>query len=109
MANGKGIIERVQTLLGEKDTIPVKTALRLTLELMVEMHTAITDQGDQIKENINLIELNRLRVDALERKSIICWAERHPKLAIFFATLVLILGTVIDLRVVIAKALGIDL
>ena len=109
MANGKGIIERVQTLLGEKETIPVKTALRLTLELMIEMHTAITDQGGQISDNIKLIELNRLRVDALERKSIICWAERHPKLAIFFATLVLILGTVIDLRVVIAKALGIDL
>ena len=109
MANGKGIIERVQTLLGEKDTIPVKTALRLTLELMVEMHTAITEQAGQISDNIKLIELNRLRVDALERKSIICWAERHPKLAIFFATLVLILGTVIDLRVVIAKALGIDL
>ena len=109
MANGKGIIERVQTLLGEKDTIPVKTALRLTLELMVEMHTAIIEQGDQISDNIKNIELTRLRIDSLERKSIICWAERHPKLAVFLVSLVLILGTVIDLRVVIAKALGIDL
>jgi len=109
MANGKGIIERVQTLLGEKETIPVKTALRLTLELMIEMHTAIEKQSIQITENIKAIELNRLRLDVLERKSIVCWAERHPKLAVFVVTLVLVLGTVVDLRVIIAKALGIDL
>jgi len=109
MANGKGIIERVQTLLGEKETIPVKTALRLTLELMIEMHTAIEKQSIQITENIKTIELNRLRLDVLERKSIVCWAERHPKLAVFVVTLVLVLGTVVDLRVIIAKALGIDL
>jgi hypothetical protein len=109
MANGKGIIERVQNLLGEKETIPVKTALRLTLELMLEMHKAIEDQAGQIADNIKLIELNRLRVDAIERKSIVCWAERHPKLAVFVVTVVLVLGTIVDIRVVIAKALGIDL
>ena len=109
MANGSGIINRVQDLLSEKETIPVKTALRLTLELMLEMHTAIIEQGNLIIEHAKALEAQRLKLEALERKSIVCWAERHPKLAVFVISLTLVLGTIIDLRVVIAKLLGVDL
>ena len=109
MANGKGIITRVQTLLSEKETIPVKTALRLTLELMIEMHTAVIEQGNLISEHAKSLEVQRLTLEDLKRKSIVCWAERHPKLAVFLISLTLIVATMIDFRVVIAKALGIDL
>jgi hypothetical protein len=109
MVNGKGIIERVQALLGEKETIPVKTALRLTLELMLEMHAAIEKQAGAILSHANALEVQRLRLEALERKSIVCWMERHPKLTVFAISLSLIIAVAIDLKVIIAKALGIDL
>ena len=51
MANSKGIITKVQSLLKEERAIPVKTALNLTLELLVEMHGVLTEQGKDIKNN----------------------------------------------------------
>lgn len=110
MPNGKGIIARVQELLKEEGTpIPVKTALRLTLELMLEMHGAVSEQALILTEHAKMLEVQRLKLEALERKSIVCWMERHPKLAVFFGTLILLMITLIDFRVVILKVLGIGI
>ena len=76
---------------------------------MLEMHKSILDQANLISEHAKALEVQRLKLEALERKSIVCWAERHPKLSVFVISLVLVLGTIIDLRVVVAKLLGVDL
>ena len=102
MANGKKIIEKVQSLLKEERAIPVKTALNLTLELLVDLHTIVTEQGLDIKTN-------RKSIEVLERNSILMWCQRHPKLSVFVVGFIIITSTVLDLRVVIAKALNIDL
>lgn len=102
MANGKKIIEKVQSLLKEERAIPVKTALNLTLELLVELHGIVTEQGKEIQGHNESIE-------SLKRHSILLWIEKHPKAAVFLISLIIIMATLIDLRVVIAKALGIDL
>jgi len=109
MANGEGIIQTVKDLLSEDRAITQKTAQRLTLEMMLELHKAVKFQENSISDTGKKLDIESKRLDALERKSIICWIERHPKLAIFVITLTIILTAVVDLRVILAKALGIDL
>ena len=106
MANGTGTIETIKELLREETAIPTKTALTLTLEMLLELHKAVIQQGYVVKANTALIELNKKKYEALERKSIVLWMERHPKLTVFLATLIVVLSTVIDLREVISKVLG---
>ena len=110
MPNGKGIIETVQGLLDKEENIPDKTALKLTLGLMLEVHTTITDK---VIPRLDAVDCNliaqKARLELMERKSIVLWVEKHPKLAVFTISFIVITGTVIDLRVLIAKALGIEL
>lgn len=100
--NDSGIIEEVRTLLSENKAISTKSALKLSLRLQVKMYNQLKEQG-------GLITANTKRLDVVERLNIVMWMQRHPKLAIFIITIILIAGTIIDLRVVLAKALGIDL
>ena len=102
MANGSGIIEEVKALLAEERSISTKTALRLTLGVQMELYKAVKDAEEQMGKVRN-------RVEVLEEKSIILWIGNHPKLAVFILTVFIVLTTVIDLRVVFAKALHIDL
>jgi len=99
MANGKRIIETVQSLLEKPEAIPLPTALNLTLELLLDLHKSITEKV------IPDVEVNKKRLDALERKSIICWMERHPKLTVFLLSLWIVLITLVDIRVVLQKIL----
>jgi hypothetical protein len=102
MANGEGIVAEVKELLSEDRAISTKSALRMALAMQVELHKVVKAQGV-------LITANSKRLEKVENSSIIIWAQRHPKLTLFFVTLVVILGTILDLRVVIAKALNIDI
>lgn len=90
MANGKGVIETVQSLLEKPEAIPLPTALNLTLELLLELHKTMTEKVAP------QVDLNVKRLDALERKSIVCWMERHPKLTLFLLSLWIVLSTTID-------------
>ena len=100
--NDAGVIEEVRTLLSEDKAISTKSALKLSLRLQVKMYNQIKEQGGMIKANTD-------RLDVVERASILMWAQRHPKLAVILISIIVVLSTVLDLRVVIAKALGIDL
>ena len=102
MANGSELIKEVKGLLEEDRAISTKSALKLSLGLQVVLHDSVTKQGD-------LIKANKDKLDLLERKNIILWLEKHPKVALFVVAVIAITGTIVDLRVVIAKALNIDL
>ena len=100
--NDTGVIEEVRTLLSEQSAISTKSGLKLSLRLQMKMYNTLTEQGKLIRSNSD-------RIANVERSSIIMWTQRHPKLTIFLVATVVILTTLIALRVVIAKALGIDL
>jgi len=100
--NDSGVIEEVRTLLSEESAISTKSALKLSLRLQMKMY-------GQLKEQAGLIKSNTDRIANVERASIVLWMHQHPKLTAFLVGVVVILGTIIDLRIVIAKALGIDL
>jgi len=102
MPNGIGIIETVKTLLKEERAISTKTALNLTLELLLELHKAVTDAQAQMG-------LMNKRLEIVERNSILLWISLHPKLAIFIVTLFIVITTLVDMRVLISKALGFGL
>ena len=102
MANGADIIEDVKALLKEERSISTKTALNLTLSLLLELHKAVKDAEAQ------MIVVNK-RVEVLERNSIMLWVCKHPKLAVFIVTLFIVITTLVDLRVVVGKALGLGL
>ena len=100
--NDVGVLEEIRTLLSEDRAISTKSALKLSLRLQVKMYGQMKDQGELIKAHAKQLEV-------LERVSIMMWIGKHPKLATAIITIVIVLSTVLDLRVVIAKALGIDL
>ncbi len=102
MANGSGIIEEVKALLKEERAISTKTALKLTLGVQMELYNAVKDAEEQMKG------INK-RVEILESKSIVLWIGNHPKAALLIVSIFVVLTTVVDLRVVLAKALRIDL
>lgn len=102
MANGSTIIEDVKALLAEEKAISTKTALRLMLGSQLELHKAVKDAETQMQKMSG-------RVEILERKSIMLWISNHPKLALVIVSIFVVLTTVVDLRVVLAKALHIDL
>ena len=102
MANGTGIVTEVKDMLKEDRAISTKSALRMTLAMQVELHKVVKDLGDKVTENSK-------RLDKVEGSSIVMWMQRHPKLAVLIAGITVVVATLIDLRVVIAKALGIDI
>jgi len=102
MTNGSELIKEVKELLDQDRAIPVKSALKLSLGMQVVLHDQVAEQGKAVKANTERLKL-------LETKNIILWIEGHPKVALFVVTIIVILSTVVDLRVVIAKALNIDL
>lgn len=102
MANGDGIVSEVKELLKEDRAISTKSALRMALAMQVELHKVVKEQGDTLKTHGDKLEV-------IERASIVMWMQKHPKATLFIATVILITGTLVDLRVVIAKALNIDI
>ena len=102
MANGSGIIENVKALLKEERSISTKTALNLTLELLLELHKAVKSAEDQ------MVTINK-RLEVVERNSIMLWMGRHPKLTVFIVTLFIVIATLVDMRVLVGKALGLGL
>ena len=100
--NDVGVIEEIRTLLSEDKAISTKSALKLSLRLQVKMYGQMKEQGVAITGH-------GTRLDALERSSIMMWIGKHPKLATAIITIVIVTSTVLDLRVIIAKVLGIDL
>ena len=102
MANGTDIIENVKALLKEERSISTKTALNLTLSMLLELHKAVKDAEDQ------MVSMNK-RLEVVERNSIMLWVCKHPKLAVFIVTLFVVITTLVDLRLVVGKALGLGL
>jgi hypothetical protein len=102
MANGTDIIENVKALLKEERSISTKTALNLTLSLLLELHKAVKEA------EVQMTSVNK-RVEILERNSIMLWISRHPKLAVFIVTLFIVITTLVDLRVLVSKSLGLGL
>lgn len=64
------IIDQIDAILAENGSISEKSRNRLLLMAMRE----ILEQVKQIKDHDK-------RIETLERKSIILWAEKHPKAA----------------------------
>jgi hypothetical protein len=102
MANGIDIIENVKALLKEERSISTKTALNLTLSLLLELHKAVKEA------EVQMTTVNK-RVEILERNSIMLWISRHPKLAVFIVTLFIVITTLVDLRVLVSRSLGLGL
>ena len=99
MANGETITE-IKALLAEEGAIPTKTALRLSLDLQLQIFEKQAIQDTKQKE---LEE----RIRQQEDTNIIMWIRKNPKLSIFLLGLYLIIAPLIDFRDVIAKAIGI--
>ena len=104
MANGSdsALIKEVKSLLEEDRAISTKSALKLSLGMQVMLHDKVTEQGKSITANTDKLKV-------LESKNIMMWIEKHPKLLLFIVTVIIVMTTIVDMRVVIAKALNIDL
>lgn len=99
MANGETIAE-IKTLLAEEGAIPTKTALRLSLDLQLQIFER---QDKQDKDQQELAT----RVKRQEETNVVMWIQNNPKLALFITTLYLIIASLVDFKAVVAKALGI--
>lgn len=99
MANGE-IIEEVKNLLESDDKdLPIKSAVRLMLTLQMQQYADAKQRGDKIDAML-------VRLERVERTSIVLWVLRNPKLALFLAGLGLVLSLMVDLRAVLLRALG---
>lgn len=100
MANGETIAE-IKNLLAEGDkTIPTKTALRLSLDLQLQIYERQVQQENKYKA---LEE----RLEKQERTNIVMWVQNNPKLSIFLVTVYLIVASMVSWKDVVAKALGV--
>lgn len=99
MANGETITE-IKALLAEDGAIPTKTALRLSLDLQLQIFSTI---DHVIEEQKRLDE----RLKKQEDSNPVMWVRDNPKLAIFLLTVYLIIASLVDFREVVAKALGV--
>jgi len=101
MANGETITE-IKHLLAEGDkTIPTKTALRLSLDLQLQIFERQIKQEDKQKEL-------EQRIKKQEDTNIVLWIQNNPKLSIFLFTVYLIVASLVSWKDVVAKALGIQ-
>lgn len=101
MANGETITE-IKNLLAEGDkTIPTKTALRLSLDLQLQIYEK------QIKHEEKQQALEA-RIKEQERTNIVMWVQNNPKLSLFLLTVYLIVASMVSWKDVVAKALGVD-
>lgn len=98
MANGETITE-IKALLAEPDSIPTKTALRLSLDLQLQIFEK------QAAQDLKNIELDK-RLKVVEDSSIVLWAQKNPKLFIFLVTVYLIVANLVNVKDVLALAVG---
>ncbi len=110
MANGQTIHE-IQKLLSEKGAIKTQTALRLSLELQAQIYQKQVEQDEKIRmleEKINGVRTElQGQVDIVKGASIVLWVQRNPKFAAFLLTLYVVLAATVDVRTLLAKALGV--
>lgn len=101
MANGETIAE-IKNLLAEGDkTIPTKTALRLSLDLQLQIYER---QIEHEKKQKALED----RIKKQEDTNLVMWAQNNPKLFLFLVAMYLIISPLVSWNGVVAKALGID-
>ena len=98
MANGETITE-IKSLLAEDGAIKTTTALRLSLDLQLQIFERQNKQDERIKA---LEE----KVKAVEDSSIVMWVNRNPKLSFFLVSLYLVVASLVDFKEAIAKAIG---
>jgi len=93
-------VHEIKALLADGKAIPVKTALRLSLELQSQLFDLVSIGREA------LIATDK-RVEKLERYSIIYWIEKHPKLSTALITAYIVISAMIDFKEVVAKVLAI--
>lgn len=99
MTNGDTVLE-IKSLLAEGDgAMSTKTALRLSLNLQLQI---FEKQADQDAKNKEL----EARLKKQEDTNIIFWVQNNPKLSLFVVSVYLIIASLIDFKEVISKAIG---
>lgn len=88
MANGHNTFETIDKMLTSEDY----TSLTLT-QRDILLLAAIKDVYDALKPLPAEVKTITERVERLERRNVVMFAERHPKAAIFIAGIVLLLGS----------------
>jgi len=99
MANGSTIKE-IKTLLSVGGTIPTKTALRLSLDLQLQIFEKQALQDAKNKEIED-------RLGVVEKNSLVMWVQKNPKLSIFIVSVYVVVANVISVKEVLAQALGV--
>lgn len=99
MTNGDTVLE-IKSLLAEGDgAMSTKTALRLSLNLQIQI---FEKQAEQDKKNKEIEE----RLKKQEDTNPILWIQNNPKLSFFLISVYLIIASLIDFKDVLAKAIG---
>ena len=99
MANGE-ILQEINELLKEDGAIKQSTALRLMLKMQAETYQKIQAQADKQAEL-------EARIKKQEDTNIVLWIQNNPKLSFFLLTLYLIVASVVNIRDLLASAIGI--
>lgn len=90
----------IKSLLAEGNrVIPTKTALRLSLDLQMQIFEK------QAEQERNYNELKD-RIKKQEDTNIVFLVQNNPKLSLFIFTMYLIVSSLIDLHDVFAQAIG---
>ena len=88
MPNGRDTLKEIKDLLSEKGQISTPTAMRLSLDIQVQMYEEQVNQGKRLAQ--------------LEGRSIGNWIANHPKAFLGLLGLYIIVSPMIDVPKILA-------
>ena len=117
MANGETLRE-IKEMVAQEGAIKMQTAMRLSLDLQAQMfekmelqnraHIELAQRVASVESDLRL-KANKEDVEKVEQASIVLWMQKHPKLTTAIILGYIFITGVLDVRQVLAYALGMKL
>lgn len=85
MANGSETFNKITEILDDED---VKLTIQQRDGILLAAMRDIYKRVNELDAKLDRMFMLEKRIEALENKSIVLWAERHPKAAVFVGVLV---------------------